>query len=41
MTERTIHFDNAREAQDLTGPAEGYLAGLEKTFGVTAVARDL
>ena len=41
MAERTIHFDNAREAQDLTGPADSYLAGLEKTFGVTAVARDL
>lgn len=41
MAERTIHFDNAREAQELTGPADSYLAGLEKTFGVTAVARDL
>ena len=41
MAERTIHFDNAREAQDLSGPGDDYLAGLEKTFGVTAVARDL
>ena len=41
MAERTIHFDNAREALDLTGPREEYLAPLEQTFGVTAVSRDL
>jgi phosphate starvation-inducible protein PhoH len=41
MAERTIHFDNAREAQDVTGPREEYLPPLEATFGVTAVSRDL
>jgi len=41
MEERIIHFDNAREAQDVTGPREEYLPSMEKTFGVTAVSRDL
>lgn len=41
MAEQTIHFDNAREAQDVTGPREEYLPALEATFGVSAVSRDL
>ncbi len=41
MAERTIHFDNAREAQDITGPREEYLPALEETFGVKTVSRDL
>ena len=41
MAERTIHFDNAREAQDVTGAREEYLPALEQTFGVAAVSRDL
>jgi phosphate starvation-inducible protein PhoH and related proteins len=41
MAEHTIHFDNAREAQDITGPREEYLPALEQTFGVKTVSRDL
>ena len=41
MAERTLHFDNAREAQDVTGPRGEYLPPLEQTFGVAAVSRDL
>ncbi len=41
MEERIIHFDNAREVQDVTGLREEYLPALEATFGVAAVARDL
>lgn len=41
MAERTIHFDNAREAQDATGQRGEHLPGLEETFGVKAVTRDL
>ncbi|NLG35930.1 MAG: PhoH family protein [Lentisphaerae bacterium] len=41
MTERTFHFDNAREAQEVTGLREDYLPDLEGTFGVKAVSRDL
>ena len=41
MAERTIHFDNAREAQDVTGAREEYLPALEQAFGVAAVSRDL
>jgi phosphate starvation-inducible protein PhoH and related proteins len=41
MEERVIHFDNAREAQDVTGPREEYLPAMEQTFGVAAVSRDL
>jgi len=41
MEERTIHFDNAREAQDIAGPGEEFLPALEEAFGVDAVARDL
>lgn len=40
MVERTFHFDNAREAQDVTGKQEAYLPDLEEAFGVTAIARD-
>ncbi len=41
MAESTLHFDNAREAQDVTGPREENLSALEETFGVKAVSRDL
>ena len=41
MVERTFHFDNAREAQDVTGSAGEYLPALEQAFGVTGVSRDL
>jgi phosphate starvation-inducible protein PhoH and related proteins len=41
MAERTIHFDNAREAQDVTGAREEYLPAMEEAFGVQAVSRDL
>ncbi len=41
MAERTIHFDNAREVQDITGTRGEYLPPLEQAFGVTAVSRDL
>ncbi len=41
MAERTLHFDNAREAQDLGGTNGELLPPLENAFAVTAVARDL
>ena len=41
MAARIIHFDNAREAQDVTGAREEYLPALEQAFGVAAVSRDL
>ncbi|MDR0994261.1 MAG: PhoH family protein [Verrucomicrobiota bacterium] len=41
MAEKTIHFDNAREAQDVTGRQEEYLSQWEETFGIQAVSRDL
>ena len=41
MAERTFHFDNAREAQDVTGTRGEFLPPLEETFGVSAVSRDL
>ena len=41
MAEKTLHFENAREAQDVTGLREEYLPALEKAFGVKAVSRDL
>lgn len=41
MAERIIHFDNAREAQDVTGARGEYLSALEETFGVEALTRDL
>jgi len=40
MTEKTIHFDNAREAADLTGSHSEILTFLEQELGVSAVARD-
>ena len=40
MPEITIHFDNPREAQDLTGRRGEYLARFEKTLGVKMVTRD-
>lgn len=40
MIERTIHFDNAREAQDLTGNRRDILPRLEKAFAVQLTARD-
>lgn len=41
MAEQTFHFDNAREAQDVTGSRESYLPAMEREFGITAVSRDL
>ncbi len=41
MAEHTFHFDNAREAQDITGIREAYLPDMEMAFTVKAVARDL
>ncbi len=41
MAERTLHFDNAREAQEITGQREEYLPALEEAFNVRAVSRDL
>ncbi len=41
MAERIIHFDNAREAQDITGTREEHLPPMEEAFGVKAVSRDL
>ena len=40
MAERIIHFENAREAQEIVGRREEYLPALEQDFGVQAVARD-
>ncbi len=37
--EQTIHFDNPREAQDLTGRAAGALARVEAVFHVRLTAR--
>ena len=39
--EQTIHFDNARELEDVLGRQEAYVPLLETTFGVRAVVRDL
>ncbi len=41
MAEQTFHFDNAREAQDISGTHGEFLPPMEEDFGVTAVARDL
>ncbi len=41
MAEEIIHFDNIREMQDVIGRQEAYLEPLEKTWRITAVARDL
>jgi len=40
MPEETIHFDNAREAQDITGKRFEYLARIEEAMGVSLTARD-
>jgi len=40
MAEKTFHFDNAREAQDITGTHGEFLPAMEEAFGVTAVTRD-
>ena len=40
ITERTIHFDNAREAQDLTGNGSGLLSKIGSTLSVQLTARD-
>ncbi|MBP7829510.1 MAG: PhoH family protein [Kiritimatiellae bacterium] len=40
MGELKIHFDNAREAQDITGKRFEYLARIEEALGVRLTARD-
>ena len=40
MPERTIHFDNAREFQDITGRRGEYLQQIEQSMGVRLTARD-
>lgn len=40
MAETTIHFDNAREAQELTGKSRDLLPHLERSFRVRLTARD-
>lgn len=40
-SESTFHFDNAREAQELTGRKLEYLPRIERAFGVTLATRDL
>ena len=40
MSEQTLHFDNAREASDLTSLPAKTLAEVERVFGVSLVARD-
>ena len=40
MAETTIHFDNAREAQELTGRSSDLLPHLERSFRVRLTARD-
>jgi phosphate starvation-inducible PhoH-like protein len=41
MTETTIHFDSAREAQDVCGRHDEFLPLMEEAFGVQIVSRDL
>jgi phosphate starvation-inducible PhoH-like protein len=41
MPEFTLHFDNAREVQDLLGRRGELLGRLEQAFGVRLTARDL
>ena len=38
MAERTLHFDNAREAQEITGQREEYLPALEEASPFTEQA---
>ena len=40
MPEKTIHFDNAREAQELTGHRGEWLPAIERGLGVRLTARD-
>ena len=40
MPEKTIHFDNARESQDITGRRGEYLPRIEKSMDVRLTARD-
>ena len=40
MPERTIHLDNPREAQELTGKRGEYLPRIEQVFGVQMATRD-
>jgi hypothetical protein len=39
--EKTFHFDNAREAQELTGRKMEFLPMIESAMGVTLTTRDL
>jgi len=40
MSEQTLHFDNAREASDLTALPKETLSEGERVFGVSLTARD-
>lgn len=40
MSEKTLHFDNAREAQDLIGPRGEFLPDLERGLRVRLTTRD-
>ena len=40
MPEVTIHFDNAREIQDVTGRRGEYLPRVERAFDVRLTSRD-
>lgn len=40
MSEQTLHFDNAREANDLTALPTPILSDVERAFGVSLTARD-
>ena len=40
MVEKTFHFDNPREAQELTGRKMEFLPVIEKTLGVSLTTRD-
>jgi len=41
MSEKTIHFDNAREAQDIAGHPVETVEAIEKAFSVRLTARDI
>lgn len=41
MSEVTIHFDSAREAQDVCGRHDEFLPLMEQAFGIQIVSRDL
>ena len=41
MAEKTIHFDNAREAQEISGRRSETLAQIERELGVRLTARDI